>query len=126
MPPLRLLLAEDNRLNQMVAIGILKKAGHSVEVAADGRQVLDRLQEGGVDAVLMDVEMPNMDGLQATKEIRRQEADDGPRLPIIGLTAHAADERRQLCLEAGMDAFASKPLQADALLATLRQVVGSA
>jgi PAS domain S-box-containing protein len=122
-PPthLRLLLAEDNPVNQMVALAILRHQGYDADVAADGREALHMIERKAYDAVFMDVEMPEMDGITATREIcRRWEA--GSRPVIIGMTARALAEDRDACLEVGMDLYISKPVTLEKLLAALGQV----
>jgi PAS domain S-box-containing protein len=110
-----ILLAEDNMVNRMVAMAMLEKAGHRVEVAGNGQEALDRVLAGGVDLVLMDVQMPEMDGVEATRRIRAAEAG-GSHVPIVALTAHAYGEEEARCRDAGMDAFLSKPFHAQDLL----------
>jgi len=117
--PLRILLAEDNVVNQLVATRILEKHGHSVVKASNGEEVLARLSRETFDAILMDVQMPVMDGLMATQKIREREAATSSHLPIIALTARAMQEDESICLDAGMDAYLSKPLQSDDLLRML-------
>jgi len=118
---LRLLLAEDNAVNQKVALAILRSRGYDADVASDGVQVLDMLTSRPYDAVFMDVQMPRMDGLQATKEIRRRwPGGSGPM--IIGLTAHALEEDRRACLEAGMDRYVAKPVTLEKLAAVLDEL----
>ena len=110
--PMNLLLAEDSQTNQTLAVAILKKGGHRVRVANNGREAVDLFQQGGFDAILMDVQMPEMDGLAATEAIRAIESDNGlGRVPIIALTAHVMEEDRQRCLKAGMDAALTKPIR---------------
>jgi PAS domain S-box-containing protein len=116
---LRLLLTEDNEFNQKVAIGLLEREGHVVTVAGDGRQALELLEKEDFDAVLMDVQMPVMDGLEATTAIRRRETETGRRVPIIGLTAYAMKGDRERCLAAGMDGYVAKPIRKEELFATL-------
>ena len=123
MRSLRVLLAEDNAINQKVATRMLTKAGHAVIVAADGRAALDLVTREAFDVVLMDIQMPEMDGLQATAAIRAREAGGARRVPIVALTAHAMKGDRERCLAAGMDAYVSKPVRGDELLATLASVV---
>ena len=120
MLPCRVLLAEDNTVNQMLAVRILEKHGYWVEVVGDGRQAIETLQSQVFDMVLMDVQMPVMDGLKATAMIRREEADTGEHIPIIAMTAHAMKGDREKCLDAGMDGYVSKPIEAKKLLDALR------
>jgi CheY-like chemotaxis protein len=109
--PLRILLAEDNLVNRRLAQHLLEKDGHIVISAPDGRQALAILARETVDLVLMDVQMPEMDGLQATRAFRKQEKAGKSRLPIIALTAHAMSGDRDSCLAAGMDDYLTKPIQ---------------
>jgi protein-histidine pros-kinase len=124
IPPLHVLLVEDNPINQKVAARLLEKAGHTVTFAINGREAVDCVQERAFDLVLMDVQMPEMDGLEATQEIRRQEAGTPRRLPIVALTAHALNGDRERCLEAGMDAYVAKPVQSDALFQAMAEALG--
>ncbi len=112
---LSVLLAEDNKVNQKVAVALLKKAGHRVQVVANGRDAVLESSRGGFDVVLMDVQMPEVDGIQATQMIRARENGSGLHLPIIALTAHVMNGDRERCIEAGMDDYLSKPLSAAAL-----------
>lgn len=107
--PTRILLAEDNAVNRRVVQRLLERAGFSVETAGDGEEALDRLEAGGIDIALMDVNMPVMDGVEATK-LYRFIALDAPRVPIIGLTADATPETARRCLDAGMDKVVTKPV----------------
>ena len=107
---LRILLAEDNPVNQKLAIRFLEKWGHSVFAVADGHAVLRALQQERFDIVLMDVQMPGMDGLDAATAIRLEENAGGDHIPIVALTAHATERDRLICLEAGMDAYVTKPI----------------
>ncbi|RFB05209.1 response regulator [Parvularcula marina] len=109
---LRVLLAEDNQINSVLAQAILKRAGHHVDVAANGREALDTFALAPYDLVLMDMRMPEMDGLEATRRLR----DSGATLPIIALTANAMAADRQECFDAGMDDFVSKPFEPQELL----------
>ena len=109
--PLHVLLAEDNVVNQALAKRLLEKRGHTVIVVSDGSEALDALERESVDLVLMDVQMPVLDGFGATAAIRAREAGTGARIPIIALTAHAMKGDRERCLAAGMDEYASKPLR---------------
>ena len=108
--PLSILLAEDNRVNQQLAVRLLEKQGHSVWVAEDGQAALDALEAGQFDLVLMDVQMPGVSGLEATVAIRARERDGGGHLPIIAMTARALNGDREACLAAGMDGYISKPV----------------
>ncbi len=119
---LRVLLAEDNLVNRVVAVRLLEKRGHSVEVAGNGREALDATEQGIFDVVLMDLEMPVMSGLEATVAIRSREQQTGRHLPIIAMTAHAMIGDRERCLAAGMDGYVSKPVRADELYAALENV----
>jgi CheY-like chemotaxis protein/HPt (histidine-containing phosphotransfer) domain-containing protein len=113
-PPrrLRVLVAEDNPVNQQVAVSMLKRAGHRPVVAATGREVLALLERERVDLVLMDVQMPELDGLETTAAIRTREREQGGHLPIVALTANAMKGDAQRCLAAGMDGYLAKPLHA--------------
>jgi CheY-like chemotaxis protein len=119
---LRILLAEDNRVNQFLAVRLLEKAGHQVVTASNGRAVLEALARDRFDLALMDLQMPEMDGFEATARIREQERGTGARLPIIALTANAMVGDRERCLEAGMDGYLSKPIDGPRLLAEIRRV----
>ncbi|MDR3620676.1 MAG: PAS domain S-box protein [Paludisphaera borealis] len=116
---LRLLLAEDNPVNQRLAVSLLKKRGHSVVVAGNGREALAAVDAQRFDAVLMDVQMPEMDGFETTAAIRAREAGTGVRIPIVAMTAHAMKGDRDRCLAAGMDAYVSKPIQSHELFEVL-------
>jgi len=116
---LRVLLAEDNTVNQFVARTILEKEGHEVVVAQHGKEALACVQSRRFDVVLMDVQMPEMDGLSATGAIRELEASTGGHLPIVGVTAHAMKGDRQRCLEAGMDGYLAKPVRPETLFAAI-------
>ncbi len=113
--PLKILLAEDNVVNQKVASGLLERRGHSVTVASNGRGALEQLKANTFDLVLMDVQMPDMDGFEATAALRSMELATGGHLPVVALTAHAMKGDRERCLQAGMDGYLSKPLRADEL-----------
>jgi CheY-like chemotaxis protein len=122
--PQRILLAEDNPVNQRVAVALLKRMGHSIATAPDGRQALERLKEGAFDLVLMDVQMPEMDGLAAARAIRAQERNTGKHIPIVAMTAHAMKGDEERCLEAGMDDYVSKPVSRKALADAIARVAG--
>ena len=119
---LKVLLAEDNVINQKLAVRLLKKLGHDVVVARNGIEVLAKLEEQVFDVVLMDVQMPEMDGFAATAAIRAQEEKTQMRLPIIAMTAHAMKGDRERCLEGGMDDYIAKPISGDALRQTLAKL----
>ena len=126
MRPLRLLLVEDNVVNCELALRLLRKRGHVVAVATNGREALELLEARGFtafDAVLMDVQMPEMDGMEATAAIRAQEKTLGTHMPIIGVTAHAMKGDRERCLEGGMDGYVSKPIRPDVLFSELERFV---
>jgi two-component system, sensor histidine kinase and response regulator len=115
-PRLRILLAEDNVVNQRVAIHILEKGGHTVALAGSGKEALNALAGSEFDVVLMDVQMPEMDGLEAAAAVRQQEQGGARHIPIIAMTAHAMTGDRDRCLAAGMDDYISKPIRARELL----------
>jgi signal transduction histidine kinase/DNA-binding response OmpR family regulator len=121
--PLTILLAEDNLVNQRVALGILEKRGHIVVTANDGLEAVQAAATQKFDLILMDVQMPNLDGLAATGEIRRLEAATGSHTPIVAMTAHAMKGDRERCLESGMDEYLSKPIKVSDLLATIDRLV---
>ncbi len=123
---LRVLVAEDNRVNQQVAVGMLERAGHEATVAENGREVLALLENDTFDVVLMDVQMPELDGLETTAAIRERERAAGGHLPIVALTAHAMKGDAERCLAAGMDAYLPKPLQPRELAEAIAKVVPSA
>jgi CheY-like chemotaxis protein len=119
------LVADDSPTNRHLAKSLLVKRGHTVVTANDGYEAVAEFEKGGIDIVLMDVSMPECDGLEATGVIRQQEALSGTHVPIIALTAHAMDGDRERCLQAGMDAYVSKPFNADELFATMANLVQS-
>jgi CheY-like chemotaxis protein len=122
---LRILLAEDNPVNQTLAIALLQKQGHAVVLAANGKEALDRLQTAApFDLVLMDLQMPEMDGLEATRRIRQGESSTGGHIPILAMTAHAMKGDREVCLRAGMDGYVSKPVRPQELQEMIIKVVG--
>ena len=122
---LHVLLAEDNRVNQLLAITILEKRGHSVVVANDGKAALRALETDRFDLVLMDLQMPEMGGLEATAAIREKEQANGRHLPIVAMTAHAMKGDRERCLEGGMDAYLPKPIQAKALIQMIEELAAA-
>jgi CheY-like chemotaxis protein len=115
--PLRILLAEDNPVNRKLALRILAKLGYDADVAVDGLEVIAALERQPYDLVLMDVQMPELDGLEATRQIRARWPDDGPR--IVAMTANAMAEDREACLVAGMDDYLAKPIRVAELTAAL-------
>ncbi|HEY6267969.1 MAG TPA: response regulator [Candidatus Acidoferrum sp.] len=117
---LRILLAEDNAVNQRLASRLLEKRGHSVVVAGNGREALEALEKHHFDLVFMDVQMPVMDGFEATAAIRKKEGAGGIRLPVVALTAHAMKGDREKCLAGGMDGYLSKPIRSQELDEVLR------
>lgn len=124
LPPLRILLAEDSVVNQRLAVGLLQQQGHEVAVANNGNEALAALQARRFDLVLMDVQMPERDGLETTAEIRRREERVGGHVPIIAMTAHAMKGDEEICLAAGMDAYVAKPIRARQLFETIARVLG--
>ena len=125
-PPrqLNVLRAEDNLVNQKLAAAILKNAGHTVIMANNGRDAVEKFQQNSIDLILMDIQMPDTDGIQATLELRQLESARSVRVPIIALTAHASADDRKLCLESGMDEYIAKPLLADELINSVRLQAG--
>ncbi len=127
LPFHRVLLAEDNLINQAIARTMLQRVGCEVEVVLNGREACEAVERTAFDIVLMDCQMPEMDGLEATQLIRTREAEGREagrrRLPIVAVTANAMPEDRQRCLDAGVDDFVSKPYRADRLLAVMRRAV---
>jgi CheY-like chemotaxis protein/HPt (histidine-containing phosphotransfer) domain-containing protein len=120
---LRILLAEDNPVNQKLAQRILEKRGHKVVVANNGREALRFHENQYFDVILMDLQMPELDGMETTAQIRLREKSSGLHIPIVAMTAHAMKGDRERCLEAGMDEYVSKPIQVDQLLQVLSKVV---
>ena len=124
--PLRILLADDNLVNQRLALRLLEKQGHTVQIAANGQEAVEAAARQSFDVVLMDVQMPVMDGFEATARIRRADELVGRRTPIVALTAHAMKGDRERCLAAGMDNYLSKPIQASELARVLATVASDA
>jgi signal transduction histidine kinase/YesN/AraC family two-component response regulator len=121
--PLRILLADDNLVNQRLGVGLLKKRGHVVVVAANGSEALAALKVEPFDLVLMDVLMPEMGGFEATTHIRDAEKNTGKHLPIVAMTAYAMKGDRERCLAAGMDEYVSKPIQAAELFRVIETIM---
>jgi two-component system, sensor histidine kinase and response regulator len=117
--PLRVLLVEDNAVNQLVALRLLERYGHVVRVAVNGKKALEALETDSYDVVLMDVQMPEMNGWQATQAIRDKERTTGEHIPIIAMTAHVMKGDEERCLAAGMDSYLTKPIRVPELLAQL-------
>jgi signal transduction histidine kinase/ligand-binding sensor domain-containing protein/DNA-binding response OmpR family regulator len=122
---LRILLAEDNLVNQRLAVRMLEKMGHVVTVAQTGKEVLDTLRTGKFELVLMDLQMPEMDGFAATREIRRAEQGGLDHLPVIAMTAHAMKGDREDCLAAGMDDYLAKPINSEQLRQVIERVMAA-
>ncbi|MBI1917879.1 MAG: response regulator [Planctomycetes bacterium] len=120
---LHILLAEDNTVNQRLAVRLLELQSHTVVVAGNGREALSAWEQQPFDLVLMDVQMPAMDGLEATVVIRAKEQGTGNHIPIIAMTAHAMKGDRERCLEAGMDGYVAKPIRADQLLQAIEDLI---
>jgi CheY-like chemotaxis protein len=119
-----ILVAEDNEVNQIVLEQILGEVGHSYAIVDNGRLAVERYRELSPDLILMDVSMPEMNGLVATQAIRELEAETGVRVPIVGLTAHALKGDREMCLNAGMDNYVPKPISENMLRATIARHLG--
>ncbi len=120
---LHILLAEDNVINRKLAVKMLEKMGHLVSVAQNGKQVLAALDRETFHLILMDIQMPEMDGLEATRLIRRKETKTGEHVPIVAMTAHAMKGDREKCLEAGMDGYLPKPIDAEDLFQAIEQLM---
>jgi PAS domain S-box-containing protein len=118
-----ILLAEDNRVNQMLAVRLLEKRGHHVQVAGDGREALEKLGTADFDLVLMDVQMPVMGGFEATAAVRGIEKSTGKHIPILALTAHAVPGDRERCLAAGMDGYVAKPIHPEELFEQIEALI---
>ena len=125
LQPLRLLLAEDNLINQKLMRRLLEKAGHEVTLVRNGRAALEALAQSSFDMVLMDVQMPEMDGFEATAAIREREQESGGHIPLLAITAHAMRGDRERCLQAGFDGYVSKPVQFKELFDTIDRLAPS-
>jgi CheY-like chemotaxis protein len=117
----RILIAEDNLVNQRVAAALLTRRGHDVTVVNNGREAVEALRAGAFELVLMDVQMPEMDGFEATAAIREWERESGRRVRIVAMTAHAMKGDRERCLAAGMDGYLSKPIDQRSLYAAVEE-----
>jgi signal transduction histidine kinase/DNA-binding response OmpR family regulator len=118
----KVLLAEDNLINQKLTVRLLEKQGWQATVANNGKEVLDLLDNNKFDFILMDVQMPEMDGIEAASEIRKREKETGKHIPIIALTANAFEEDKKKCLEAGMDEYATKPIKINELFSIIEKI----
>jgi CheY-like chemotaxis protein len=122
----KLLLAEVNPVNQTLAVRLLEKRGYRVTLVADGQAALDALERDSFDAILMDIQMPVLDGLEATAAIRKSERASGGHIPIIAMTAHALKGDQERCFAAGMDGYVSKPVRPDELYAAVEAALSIA
>ncbi len=122
---LKILLAEDNIVNQKLAVALMHKNGHKISVVENGLLAVEKYKRETYDLILMDVQMPVMDGMQATRNIRQIESKKGTRIPIIALTAHANNTVRERCLAAGMDEYVTKPIRANELYRIVAQLTGN-
>src|SRR5205807_6172015 len=120
---LRILVAEDNAVNQLLAVRLLEKRGHAVMVAETGTAALEILSRQSFDLVLLDVQMPEINGLEVTREVSRLDQMTGQHVPIVAMTAHAMVGDKESCLEAGMDDYVAKPLQAKELFAVMENLL---
>ena len=123
---MKILLAEDNRVNQLLVVRLLQARGHEVMVVGDGQAALDALEEQSFDLILMDIQMPEMDGLEATRILREREQKGHRPAPIIAMTAHAMKGDRDKCIEAGMTGYISKPIQPEQLFELMEDVMAQA
>ena len=123
--PLAVLLAEDGPVNQLLVKRLLEKAGHTVTVVDTGAQAVEAVARTHYDVVLMDIQMPGMDGFEATASIRAREVNGRHRVPVIALTAHAMEGDRERCLAAGMDGYISKPIRPEVLFESLAEHTGA-
>ena len=119
---MQILLVEDNAVNQLVALRLLEKYGHSVTLASDGRKALVALEQQPFDLILMDIQMPEMNGWEATQAIREKEKATGQHIPIVAMTAHAMKGDEERCIAAGMDSYLAKPIRTQELLAVLDEI----
>lgn len=123
--PLRILLAEDNEMNRELTVRMLKRRGFDIFAVDDGQALLDRLEREAFDVVLLDIQMPQVDGFTAARRIRDRENGSGRRIPIVALTAFSYDSDRERCFEAGMDAYVSKPIDWTTLVDTINSIAGA-
>jgi CheY-like chemotaxis protein len=122
VPAMKVLLVEDNPVNQKIAVRMLQKLGNEVDVAGNGLEGVEMFRASTYAAILMDVSMPVMDGLEATRKIRELERTRGGHVPVVALTANAMDGDRERCMNAGMDEYLSKPVRSEDLEETLRRI----
>ena len=122
---LRVIVAEDNPVNQKLAAHLLRRRGHDPVLVGNGREAVEAIAAEAFDLVLMDLQMPEMDGFEATAAIRKRDADLGTRMPIVALTAHAMQGDRQRCLDADMDGYVSKPIDPVVLFEVIDQVIAA-
>jgi CheY-like chemotaxis protein len=118
-----ILVAEDNLVNQTIAVRLLQRQGFAVELAANGHEAVENFGQKPFDAILMDVQMPEMDGFEATVAIRQLEKASGTHIPIIAMTAHAMKGDRERCLSNGMDGYISKPVRPSELFSVIQKVI---
>ena len=123
---LKILLAEDNRVNQLLVVRLLQGRGHHVDVVGDGQAALNAIEEQSFDLILMDIQMPEMDGLETARILRERQRNGHRMAPIIAMTAHAMKGDRDKCIEAGMTGYISKPIQPDQLFALMEDVMAEA
>src|SRR5262245_53265401 len=121
--PRRVLLAEDNLVNRQIVLELLQTRGHSVKLAGTGMEVLQALERDPFDVILMDVQMPDMDGFEAAAAIRTREKQIGGHIPIIAITGLATNSDRRKCLDAGMDGYLGKPIRAQELFTVVEQEI---
>lgn len=119
---MQILLAEDNLVNQRLAIRLLEKQGHNVVATKNGREAVEAYSARPFDLVLMDIQMPEMDGLEATARIREQERATGTRIPIVAVTANVMQSDRERCFAVGMDGYVPKPIRTEELFRTIAEV----
>ena len=120
---LHVLVVEDSRVNQKLATALLEKHGHTAGVAGDGREAIDAVFAEDFDVVLMDVQMPVMDGFEATVEIRRREEGTGRHVAIVAMTAHAMKGDKERCIESGMDEYVPKPIRPEELFGSMAKAL---
>ena len=120
---MRILLAEDDSISQTIAVAMLEQSGWQVTAVTNGREVLEELEHESYDLVLMDIQMPNMDGFETTHNIRTHEDEKTAKIPIIAMTAHAMREDREKCLAAGMNGYLSKPIETKVFMEVIDKIL---